>query len=79
MSYMTAIPDAIVSAASDFENIGSSISEANAAAVAPTAAVLSAGADEVSATTAALFADYGRAYQAVGARGPRFISSSCKA
>ena len=52
MSYVFATPEYLAAAATDLSNIGSMISSANAAAVAPTASVLAPGADEVSATQA---------------------------
>ena len=59
-------------AASDLANIGSTISSANAAALAPTSGVLAAGADEVSATIAALFGAHAQAYQALSAQAASF-------
>ncbi|MGO9507020.1 MAG: PE family protein, partial [Mycobacterium sp.] len=44
----------MAAAATDLTSIGSTISEANAAALAPTTGVLAAGADEVSAAVAAV-------------------------
>lgn len=64
MSYVIAAPEMVTAAASGLSNIGSSISSANAAAAAPTTALLAAGADEVSAAIAALFSQHGAAYQA---------------
>ncbi len=55
MPFVIAMPEMVTAAATDLANVGSTISEANAAAVAPTAAVLAAGGDEVSAAIAALF------------------------
>src|SRR5262249_16967319 len=59
-------------AASDLANIGSTISGANAAALAPTSGVMAAGADEVSATIAALFGAHAQAYQALSAQAASF-------
>ena len=43
MSFVIAVPEYVTAAASDLANIGSAISEANAAALAPTTGVLAAG------------------------------------
>ncbi len=55
MSFVIAGPEELSAAASDLAGIGSAISAANAAAAVPTTNVLVAGADEVSAATAAVF------------------------
>ncbi|AIH90393.1 hypothetical protein IU19_20515, partial [Mycobacterium tuberculosis] len=47
MSFVSVAPEIVVAAATDLAGIGSAISAANAAAAAPTTAVLAAGADEV--------------------------------
>ena len=61
MSYVVVPPEMVAAAATDLANIGSSLSEASAAAAAPTMGVLAAGADEVSAAIAALFTAHGQA------------------
>jgi len=53
MSYLIAAPEWLAAAATDLASVGSSISAANAAAAAPTTALVAAGADEVSAALAA--------------------------
>src|SRR5580692_1779886 len=63
MSFVIAAPDVITAAATDLAGIGSTISNANAAAVAHTTGLLAAGADEVSAAIAAAFGAHGQAYQ----------------
>ncbi|WP_421648443.1 PE family protein, partial [Mycobacterium marinum] len=55
-------------AANDLATIGSTISQANAAALAPITGLLPAGTDEVSAGIAALFEAHGNAYQTLGAQ-----------
>jgi hypothetical protein len=72
MSFVFATPENVAGAASDLANIGSTISSANAAALAPTSGVLAAGADEVSATIAALFGAHAQAYQALSAQAALF-------
>ena len=59
-------------AASDLANIGSTISETNAAAALPTASVLAAGSDEVSAAIASVFGAHAQAYQALSAQAASF-------
>jgi hypothetical protein len=72
MSYVIAVPEYLAAAASDLANIGSTITAANAAAAFPTAAVLPAGADPVSARIAALFGTHAHAYQALSAQAAVF-------
>jgi PE family len=72
MSFVIAAPEFVAAAASDFANIGSSISSPNAAAATPTMAVLSAGADEVSTTIATLFGAHAQAFQALSAQAAAF-------
>lgn len=47
MSYVLATPEMVAAAANNLAQIGSTLSAANAAALAPTTGVLAAGADEV--------------------------------
>jgi hypothetical protein len=72
MSYVNAAPEYVAAAATDLANIGSTISSANTAAVGPTSGVLAAGADEVSASVAALFDAHAQAYQALSAQAAYF-------
>ena len=62
----------VASAAGDLAAIGSSITVANAAAAAPTTAVVAAGADEVSAAIAQLFGADGQAYRQISAQAAAF-------
>jgi hypothetical protein len=55
MSFVIAAPKFVTAAASDLANIGSSLSEANGAAAAPTTGMMAADADEVSAAITSLF------------------------
>jgi len=55
MSYVLAAPEFVTSAATDLAGIGSSLSEADAAAGASTTSVITAAEDEVSAAVATLF------------------------
>ncbi len=72
MAFVVAVPEFVSAAASDLANIGSTISDANTAAVAPTTGVLAAGADEVSVAIATMFGAHGQAYQALSAQATSF-------
>ncbi|SOJ54257.1 putative PE-PGRS family protein PE_PGRS24 [Mycobacterium simulans] len=71
MSLMVA-PELITDTATRVENLGSMIRAANAAAAAPTMGLLPAGADDISAVVSEMFAEYGSAYQALGAQAAEF-------
>jgi hypothetical protein len=79
MSYLIAAPDMLAAAAADVAGIGSSLSAANGAAVAPTTGIVVAAEDEVSAAIAALFSGHGQAYQAVSAQAAAFHSQFVQA
>jgi PE family len=68
MSFVTIRPEMLSSAAGNLTSVGSALSAQNAAAAAPTAGVVPAAADEVSALTAAQFSIHGQMYQAVSAQ-----------
>jgi PE family len=72
MSFVIAAPEFVAAAATDLANIGSTISSANATALAPTTGLLPAGADEVSAAIVALFGSQAQAYQALSAQAAAF-------
>lgn len=65
VAFVTAVPETMLTAASNLQSIGSSVVVENAAAAAPTTGVIPAAADEVSALTAAQFAAHAAMYQAV--------------
>ncbi|MBV8862359.1 MAG: PE family protein [Mycobacterium sp.] len=67
-SFVTAHPELLASAAGDLAGIGSAMDAANAAAAGPTAGVVPAAADEVSALTAAQFAAHASSYQTISAQ-----------
>jgi len=73
MSYVITAPDMLAAAAVDVAGIGSSLSEANAAAAASTTKVIPA-ADEVSAAIASLFSSHGTAFHALSAEAATFHS-----
>ena len=72
MSYVIAAPEMLAAAAADVAGIGSSLSEANAAAATQTTGVLAAAEDEVSAAIAALFSAHSQGFQAVSAQAAAF-------
>ena len=72
MSYAIAEPEFVTAAATDLAGIGSSLSEANAAAAASTARVLAPAEDEVSAAIAAVFSAHGQSFQALSSQAAAF-------
>lgn len=68
MSFVSTQPEALAAAAGALQSIGSSMSAQNAAAAGPTAGVIPAAGDAVSALTAAQFATHAQIYQAVSAQ-----------
>jgi len=68
MSFVTALPAMLASAAGELQNIGSAVAAGNSAAAGPTTGVVPAAADEVSALTAAHFAAHGALYQELSAQ-----------
>ncbi|BBZ38989.1 PE family protein PE1 [Mycobacterium conspicuum] len=79
MSYVTAAPEMIASAATDVANIGSALHAANAAAAAQTTDMLAAAEDEVSVAVAQLFSGHGRAFQTLGAQAAAFHAEFVRA
>ncbi|MGB9227861.1 PE family protein, partial [Mycobacterium sp.] len=72
MSFAFLVPEYVTGAATDLADIGTAISSANSAALGPTSNILAAGADEVSASVAALFGSHAEAYQALSAQAEAF-------
>jgi hypothetical protein len=68
MSFVLVAPDMLETAAADAAQIGSVVRAGVLAAVTPTTEVAAAGADEVSATIAALFGAHAQEYQAAAAQ-----------
>jgi broad specificity phosphatase PhoE len=68
MSVVLVAPDILGAAATDVAQIGSAVRAGNLAAAPPTTQIAAAGADEVSAATAALFGSYGHEFQATVAK-----------
>jgi hypothetical protein len=86
VTFVFAEPQAMATASSDLAAIGSSLSDANAAATASTISVLAAAADEVSAAIAAVFSGRGQGFQALSAQAAAFheqfvqaLTSACNA
>jgi hypothetical protein len=79
MSYVITAPDMLAAAAADVAGIGSSLSEANAAAAASTTRVIVAAGDEVSAAIASLFSSHGIAFQALSAQAAAFHAEFAQA
>jgi PE family protein len=68
MSFVNVHPEALAGAASQLGAIGASMNAQNAAAAGPTAAVVPAAADEVSALIAAQFTMQAQMYRSVSAQ-----------
>ena len=68
MTFVTTQPEMLMAAASQLTGIGSELSAQNAAAAAPTMAVVPAAADEVSVLAAAQFGSHAAMYQAVSSQ-----------
>jgi hypothetical protein len=72
MSLVTVAPEFVGQAAGQLESIGSALTEAAAAAAAPTTGVLAPAADEVSAAITALFGSHAQQFQALSAQAEMF-------
>src|ERR1700758_1328671 len=70
MSFVTALPGMLASAAGDLQTIGAAVAAGNMAAAEPTTGVAPPAADDVSALTAAFFAAHGLMYQGGSAQAP---------
>ncbi|ORW34555.1 PE family protein [Mycobacterium palustre] len=68
MSFLFAAPEALVTAASDLAGVGSMLNAANEAVAGPTAGVVAAAADQVSAQVAAFLSQHGLDYQRLSAQ-----------
>ena len=75
MSFVVVDPEMLAAGAADLENIGSALSAANAAASAPTAGVLAAGTDEVSAALASMFSEHAHIDRGQKCQGANSISN----
>jgi hypothetical protein len=68
MSFVTTQPELLAAAAGNFQTIGSAMAANNSAAAGPTAGVIPAAADEVSALTATQFSMHAAMYQTISAQ-----------
>jgi hypothetical protein len=68
MSFVSAQPAELTAAADNLQGAGWAMTSQNAAAALPTAGVVPAAADEVSALTAAQFATHAEMYQVISAQ-----------
>jgi hypothetical protein len=68
VSLLVVTPELLTSAATDLDGIHSTLNAAYLAAAVPTTGLAAAAADEVSEAVAALFARYGKEFQALSAR-----------
>ncbi|OBK50839.1 PE family protein [Mycobacterium sp. 1081908.1] len=68
MSFVTAYPEKLASAAANLQSIGAALNAGNGAVAAQTVGVVPAAADEVSALTAAHFAAHAQRFQALSAQ-----------
>jgi hypothetical protein len=67
MSFLTAVPEELIAAATQLEAIASSLTAQSTAAAAPTTSIAPAASDEVSALQAGIFTTYGTWYQQLAA------------
>jgi len=72
MSFVIAAPETLTDAARGLASVGSTISAANAAAVASTTGALAPAADSVSAAVATMLSQHGLAYQTLSAQATAF-------
>jgi hypothetical protein len=72
MSSLLAAPEMLASAATDLATIGSTLSAAHMAAVAPTLPLMPAAADEVSASIAHVFSVHAQDYQGLAGQAAAF-------
>lgn len=72
MSLLDVAPEWLLAAAADLESIGSGLNAVQTVAALPTTGLLAAGADEISAAVAALFAGYGQEFQALATQAGAF-------
>jgi hypothetical protein len=68
MSFVTTAPEEVQAAARNLEAIRSMLAQSSASAAAPTAGVVAAAQDEVSAAVAAMFGNFGQEYQVLSAQ-----------
>jgi hypothetical protein len=72
MSFLSVAPESVLAAAGNLNCIGDALSEATAAAAAPTTLLAAPAADDVSVAIAAVLGKHAEDYQVVGARAAAF-------
>ncbi len=72
MSFVTAAPEEVQAAARNLAGIRSLLAESSASAAAPTAGLVAAAEDQVSAQVAAFFGAFGEEYQVISAQAQAF-------
>jgi hypothetical protein len=72
MSFVNVVAEELLSAAADTASIGSSLSDARAAALGPTTGITATASDEVSAAITTVFNTFGQEYQALSAQAATF-------
>lgn len=72
MSFLLTAPQAVTDAAENLAGIGSTLTQARAAASGPTTSLVAAAADEVSIALSQVFGSYGQQFQALSAEATTF-------
>lgn len=72
MSFLGAVPEDVQAAAQNLAGIRSMLAESSASAASPTAGIVAAAEDQVSARVAALFSAFGQDYQIISAQAQQF-------
>jgi PE family len=72
MSFVTAAPEEVQAAARNLAGIRSMLAQSSASAAAPTAGVVAAAEDQVSAAVAAMFGNFGQEYEVISAQTQAF-------
>ena len=72
MSFVSAVPELVESAAGDLENRRSTLGAATATAAAPTTGIVAAAQDEVSVAIASLFGAHAQQFQSISAQASAF-------
>jgi PE family len=72
MSFVTAAPEEVQAAARNLAGIRSLLAESSASAAGPTAGIVAAAEDQVSAQVAGLFGAFGQDYQVISAQAQAF-------
>jgi hypothetical protein len=79
LSFVSAVPEALVSAGTDLDNLGLALRGAHLAAAGPTTGPLAAAGDEVSVAIAEVFGKHATAYQALSDQAAAFHAQYVRA